>query len=87
MASLVAKKKGEQAERRAEKYGVEWEPDAAVTACPGQVCGGKAFGMIRRKHHCRNCGRIYCKDCLGNKVRRVCVFVCVFSSSSRLFSV
>lgn len=28
-----------------------------------QQCGA-AFGMFRRKHHCRGCGRIFCSDCL-----------------------
>lgn len=36
-----------------------WVPDHAVTQCE---CGTK-FGLIHRKHHCRNCGKIFCSSC------------------------
>ncbi|XP_071848456.1 phosphatidylinositol-3,5-bisphosphate 3-phosphatase MTMR3-like [Apostichopus japonicus] len=36
-----------------------WVPDHAVTHCP---CGHK-FNLITRRHHCRNCGRIFCGTC------------------------
>lgn len=36
-----------------------WVPDHAVTHCH---CGHK-FNLISRKHHCRNCGRIFCSTC------------------------
>ena len=38
----------------------EWEPDAEATHCP---CCTQAFGGLRRKHHCRACGRVVCGDC------------------------
>jgi len=37
-----------------------WVPDHAVTHCAGCDC---EFWMVRRKHHCRNCGRVFCSDC------------------------
>lgn len=37
-----------------------WERDDEVSQCRG--CG-TAFSIIRRKHHCRLDGRIYCDDC------------------------
>ncbi|XP_071094279.1 phosphatidylinositol-3,5-bisphosphate 3-phosphatase MTMR3-like isoform X1 [Haliotis cracherodii] len=37
-----------------------WVPDHAVTHCAG--CD-YAFSLVRRKHHCRSCGRIYCNTC------------------------
>ncbi|CCI43325.1 unnamed protein product [Albugo candida] len=27
------------------------------------------FGVLRRRHHCRLCGCVYCSDCLSTKVR------------------
>jgi hypothetical protein len=51
----------------------DWLPDEAVTACPGG-CNGE-FGAMKRKHHCRVCGGIFCKTCLPRTVekRRCCV--------------
>ncbi|KAL3641002.1 Protein free1 [Castilleja foliolosa] len=37
-----------------------WVPDEAVTKCIG--CGTD-FGAFVRKHHCRNCGDIFCDKC------------------------
>ncbi|KAK9719411.1 FYVE zinc finger [Popillia japonica] len=37
-----------------------WVPDHAVSRCTG--CQTE-FWLGRRKHHCRNCGRIFCADC------------------------
>lgn len=38
----------------------QWEKDADVTSC--KKCD-KLFTLTVRKHHCRNCGCIFCKDC------------------------
>ena len=38
-----------------------WLDDDSQSECFG--CGG-VFGMIRRKHHCRSCGRLFCGLCL-----------------------
>ncbi|KAH7427681.1 hypothetical protein KP509_10G054900 [Ceratopteris richardii] len=37
-----------------------WVPDEAVTKC--SACGSD-FGAFLRKHHCRNCGDIFCDKC------------------------
>jgi len=37
-----------------------WIPDARVRRCFG--CN-VAFSMLKRKHHCRSCGRIFCAPC------------------------
>ncbi|XP_049276898.1 protein RUFY3 isoform X2 [Anopheles funestus] len=37
-----------------------WTPDKVVSKCTG--CE-KEFSMTRRKHHCRNCGQIFCSSC------------------------
>ena len=39
-----------------------WMPDKEVTNCKG--CQ-KEFSITKRKHHCRNCGGIFCHDCSG----------------------
>jgi hypothetical protein len=37
-----------------------WVEDNKVTRC--YQCGAE-FGFFTRKHHCRNCGRIFCYNC------------------------
>ncbi|CAL4122150.1 unnamed protein product [Meganyctiphanes norvegica] len=42
-----------------------WVPDHAADHCSG--CNTQ-FWMGRRKHHCRNCGKIFCAECSDNNV-------------------
>ncbi|XP_078660479.1 RUN and FYVE domain-containing protein 2-like isoform X10 [Branchiostoma floridae x Branchiostoma belcheri] len=42
-----------------------WTDDKDVTDC--RQCE-KQFSVSRRKHHCRNCGGIFCNDCSDNKM-------------------
>jgi hypothetical protein len=42
-----------------------WIPDKATKVC--MDCQS-AFTAVRRRHHCRSCGNIYCSDCLPNRV-------------------
>ena len=50
-----------------------WMPDTEASKC-GRC--NKSFSVLRRKHHCRNCGHIVCADCskkkkqLANPIRR-----------------
>jgi hypothetical protein len=37
-----------------------WVPDELVASCT--TCK-QSFTMLRRRHHCRNCGQIYCSAC------------------------
>lgn len=37
-----------------------WTPDSMTTKCKGCT---REFSITRRKHHCRNCGEIFCKNC------------------------
>eukprot|EP01063_Lacrimia_lanifica_P026806 TRINITY_DN3669_c1_g1_i1.p2 TRINITY_DN3669_c1_g1~~TRINITY_DN3669_c1_g1_i1.p2 ORF type:complete len:227 (+),score=75.11 TRINITY_DN3669_c1_g1_i1:46-681(+) len=39
---------------------VHWVDDRERPACVG--CG-VAFGVVRRRHHCRECGEVYCAEC------------------------
>nr|CAD7261707.1 unnamed protein product [Timema shepardi] len=43
-----------------------WVPDHAVNRCMG--CNIEFSWLGRRKHHCRNCGKIFCADCSDNTV-------------------
>jgi len=38
----------------------EWESDEKVSKC--RNCGVE-FSIIKRRHHCRACGKIFCGDC------------------------
>jgi len=37
-----------------------WDPDSCTNECT--ACGVK-FSTTNRRHHCRNCGHIYCNKC------------------------
>ena len=59
---------------------VRWVPDSEAKVCAGPC--GRSFGIKRRKHHCRRCGRVFCNPCssarapipgMGTKYRRVCL--------------
>uniref|UniRef100_A0A671U7A2 RUN and FYVE domain containing 1 n=1 Tax=Sparus aurata TaxID=8175 RepID=A0A671U7A2_SPAAU len=45
--------------------GHAWLKDDEATSC--KQCQ-KEFSIARRKHHCRNCGDIYCNSCSGNEL-------------------
>lgn len=44
----------------ARKERPEWIPDTASSEC--EICL-QPFGVFRRRHHCRGCGHIFCKEC------------------------
>ena len=43
-----------------------WVPDELVASCT--ACD-QSFTMLRRRHHCRNCGQIYCSNCSSHTIR------------------
>lgn len=45
--------------------GHSWLKDDEATQC--KQCQ-KEFSIARRKHHCRNCGDIYCSNCSNNEL-------------------
>lgn len=42
-----------------------WQPDESAQACC--VCNSK-FGGLKRRHHCRQCGRVVCNKCCNEKM-------------------
>ncbi|XP_061367436.1 protein FREE1-like isoform X2 [Gastrolobium bilobum] len=42
-----------------------WVPDEAVSKCT--ACGTD-FGAFVRRHHCRNCGDIFCDKCTNSRI-------------------
>ena len=42
----------------------QWVPDDNVTRCNDCSC---PFTFLIRKHHCRNCGKIFCHKCFCYK--------------------
>ncbi|XP_038219755.1 lateral signaling target protein 2 homolog [Zerene cesonia] len=43
----------------------EWVPDIAAPAC--MRCAA-SFTAFRRRHHCRNCGKVFCASCSSNSI-------------------
>eukprot|EP01103_Thecamoeba_quadrilineata_P013377 TRINITY_DN3700_c0_g1_i2.p1 TRINITY_DN3700_c0_g1~~TRINITY_DN3700_c0_g1_i2.p1 ORF type:complete len:158 (-),score=27.15 TRINITY_DN3700_c0_g1_i2:71-544(-) len=43
-----------------------WEADEQTSNC--HLCQAQ-FSVIRRRHHCRNCGKIFCGNCSSNKLK------------------
>ncbi|KAI8386957.1 armadillo-type protein [Blakeslea trispora] len=42
-----------------------WVNDVDVHCCS---CCNSAFGPLKRRHHCRNCGNIFCHECSSRNV-------------------
>ena len=42
-----------------------WIPDSMAPLCMG--CGA-TFSLVKRRHHCRSCGRVFCAKCSPNQV-------------------
>ncbi|KAL1494786.1 hypothetical protein ABEB36_010328 [Hypothenemus hampei] len=42
-----------------------WIPDIQAPKC---MSCGLNFTMIKRRHHCRNCGKVFCSRCSSNSV-------------------
>ncbi|KAJ3110643.1 hypothetical protein HDU96_006409 [Phlyctochytrium bullatum] len=61
-------------------FSASWVPDSEADVC--MVCSKTQFGVIVRRHHCRQCGYVICGYCSkfkalqeGNRMRRVRVCV------------
>ncbi|KAI9911463.1 hypothetical protein PsorP6_008935 [Peronosclerospora sorghi] len=60
-----------------ELFNVQWEESVKAVKCG--LCKSD-FSFVKRKHHCRHCGRVMCSDCssflyfeLTHRKHRVCV--------------
>eukprot|EP00943_MAST-04B_sp_MAST-4B-sp1_P000694 g694.t1 len=53
-------------QEKSKKYGIEWQSYDSVAKC--NRCE-KPFTPLRRKHHCRQCGLIYCSTCTSEKIK------------------
>jgi hypothetical protein len=40
----------------------KWVPDDRITLCSAPECR-QPFTLLKRKHHCRTCGNIFCNNC------------------------
>jgi hypothetical protein len=43
-----------------------WQPDEQAGNCTG--CSAK-FGLFKRRHHCRHCGRVFCDGCTNHQMK------------------
>jgi hypothetical protein len=41
-----------------------WKPDSAATRC--EICD-VSFSLLTRRHHCRNCGGLFCNTCTKDR--------------------
>lgn len=73
----LLRKSGKKA---AEVYAAVWVPDSEAQVC--MHCKRNRFTVVKRKHHCRNCGTVVCGACSNkrfvlpnqpNKKERVCL--------------
>ncbi|KAE8654059.1 putative zinc finger protein [Hibiscus syriacus] len=66
---LAEKKRGFADWMNRIKPGIEekdhWVPDEAVSKC---IACATDFGPFWRKHHCRNCGEIFCDKCTQGRI-------------------
>ena len=46
----------------------DWAEDSAFSSCCGEQCSRRTFSLIRRKHHCRSCGLVFCNDCTSQRI-------------------
>ncbi|XP_076683113.1 protein RUFY3 isoform X2 [Andrena cerasifolii] len=52
-----------QQQHQQQEGAATWANDRLVTRC--RACN-REFSLTRRKHHCRNCGKIFCNACSDN---------------------
>lgn len=53
----------QQQQQQQQEGAATWANDRLVTRC--RACN-REFSLTRRKHHCRNCGKIFCNACSDN---------------------
>jgi hypothetical protein len=64
--SLTKKKQSSKISlKKAKKYDVDWKDDRVYPNC--FQCQ-RQFTVVRRRHHCRKCGHIFCAKCTSTKI-------------------
>ena len=48
-------------------HAARWKRDSEAKACENPKCK-QQFSFLRRRHHCRRCGGIFCENCSSHKV-------------------
>lgn len=62
---LTIRERAESPGRERVERAPEWVPDIAAPACMRCLAPFTAF---RRRHHCRNCGKVFCASCSSNSI-------------------
>ncbi|XP_015115390.1 RUN and FYVE domain-containing protein 2 isoform X2 [Diachasma alloeum] len=66
LAAVELREAADNAHHQANQDGTAtWANDRLVTHCKGCT---REFNLTRRKHHCRNCGKIFCNACSDNTI-------------------
>ncbi|KAK0157773.1 hypothetical protein PV328_011471 [Microctonus aethiopoides] len=66
LAAVELREAADNAQHQANQNGnATWTNDRLATHCKG--CN-REFNLTRRKHHCRNCGKIFCNACSDNTI-------------------
>jgi hypothetical protein len=75
VAQLQSASEAEAREGQAGYYSREsWLPDDAAAVCMSPSCASDKsgepmkFSFVKRRHHCRRCGHIFCSDCSSGRV-------------------
>ncbi|XP_011302042.1 RUN and FYVE domain-containing protein 2 isoform X2 [Fopius arisanus] len=66
LAAVELREAADNAHHQANQEGsAAWANDRHFTHCKGCT---REFNITRRKHHCRNCGKIFCNACSDNTI-------------------
>lgn len=66
LAAVELREAANNAQQQPQQDGAApWTNDRLVTHCKGCT---REFNIARRKHHCRNCGNIFCNACSDNTI-------------------
>ncbi|XP_033214292.1 RUN and FYVE domain-containing protein 2-like isoform X5 [Belonocnema kinseyi] len=66
LAAVELREAADNAQQQPQQDGIApWANDRLVSHCKGCT---REFNIARRKHHCRNCGNIFCSACSDNTI-------------------
>lgn len=64
----------------------QWIRDEGATKCATETCGVR-FSLTERKHHCRNCGKVFCSKYVSCTIQIFSILPQCFSGVSQYFDV